>query len=67
MECSVDRLPVTEVAAGTVWDALSCYLLRLVSAHYSETWNGYEGKLSCYLQRLVSAHYSETWTGYEGK
>jgi len=46
MECSVDRLPVTEVAVGTVWDALPCCLLRLVSPHYSENWNGYEGKIT---------------------
>jgi len=46
MECSVDRLPLREVAVGAVWDALSCCLLRLVSPHHSEKWNGYEGKIS---------------------
>jgi hypothetical protein len=46
MECSVDRLLVTEVAVGTVRDALSCCLLRLVSPYYIEKWNGYEGKIT---------------------
>ena len=46
MECSVDRLPVTEVAVGTVWNALSRCLLRLVSPHYSAKWNVYEGKIT---------------------
>jgi len=46
MECSVDSMPITEDAVGTVCDALSCCLLRLECPHYSVEWNGYEGKIT---------------------